>query len=227
MASINSRQIHDRSIHSSSRNVYQKLQARIVPVVSPTTTRVRAARRVQPVTKRHVKRQGVSAARISAALQQLRQTVDQEAANIRQYAAQGSSPQTIASQVQGPLQNILQAANQALQDVKNSEYAPAPSGAFDTPPVTSSICQILLAILQCLKDILTTLQAVMQPSDLHKYLGDIMTQITGVFSQILSAADSIVPGTLKDLAQDGRDLFNSIRFDGFGFGNIMNVVSPS
>lgn len=67
----------------------------------------------------------------------------------------------------------------------------------------------------------------MQPSDLHKYLGDIMTQITGVFSQILSAADSIVPGTLKDLAQDGRDLFNSIRFDGFGFGNIMNVVSPS
>ncbi|KAA1137481.1 hypothetical protein PGTUg99_019726 [Puccinia graminis f. sp. tritici] len=135
-ASVQSRHFHSRDTQSSSDAIYRKLQARIVPVVSPSTTRVRAARAVQPVTKRHGKREANISLRISAALTEFLQIVDNEAAKIQ--ASSSSSPETVASQAQEPLQNILKAAQQALANVKNCEYAPSPSGAYQTPPSSVS-----------------------------------------------------------------------------------------
>ncbi|KAA1071254.1 hypothetical protein PGT21_001184 [Puccinia graminis f. sp. tritici] len=221
-ASVQSRHFHSRDTQSSSDAIYRKLQARIVPVVSPSTTRVRAARAVQPVTKRHGKREANISLRISAALTEFLQIVDSEAAKIQ--ASSSSSPETVASQAQEPLQNILKAAQQALANVKNCEYAPSPSGAYQTPP--SSPCPLLLAIIRSLKKILSSLQAVMSASQAHTNLGEIMTQITGIVAQIISEVDSKLAGAIKDLAEMGRDVLDSIRFDGFGFGGILNVVRP-
>ncbi|OAV89416.1 hypothetical protein PTTG_28700 [Puccinia triticina 1-1 BBBD Race 1] len=223
-APIHSRHSHSHGIRSSNDAIYRKLQARIVPVVSPSTTRVRVARAVQPVAnKRHGKREANISLRISAALNEFLQIVDNEASKIRSFA-QSASPEDIASQAQEPLQNVLKAAQQALANVKNCEYAPAPSGAYQTPP--SSPCPLLLAIIRSLKNILSSLQAVMTASQAHKNLGDIITQITGIVAQIISEVDSKLPGAIKDLAEMGRDVLDSIRFDGFGFGGIMNAVRP-
>ncbi|KAH9453862.1 hypothetical protein MJO29_006827 [Puccinia striiformis f. sp. tritici] len=222
-ASVQSDLVHSRDVHSTKENIYRRLQARIVPVISSSTTKVRAARAVQPVTKRHGKRQANISLRISAALNQFLQVLDSEAAKIRAFA-QGSSPETTATEAQEPLQNILKAAQQALLDVKNCEYAPSPSGSYQTPP--SSPCPLLVAIIQCLKNLLITIQSVMSAAQAHQNLGDIFTQITGVVAQIISEVATKLPGAIQDLAQMGKDVLDSIRYDGYGFGDIMNVVRP-
>lgn len=222
-AAVHSHQFHSRDIHSSNQEIYRKLQARVVPTVTTTTTRVRGARVVQPATKRHGKRQATISTRISAALNQLLQAIDSEASKIR-ASSQSSSPETFTSQAQESLQTILKAAQAALANVKNCEYAPAPSAAYRTPP--SSPCSLLLTILRCLKNILTSLQSVLSSPKAHQTLGDVLTQITGTVAQIISEVNSKLPGTIEDLAQMGKDVLDSIRFDGFGFGNIMNVVRP-
>jgi hypothetical protein len=53
-----------------------------------------------------------------------------------------------------------------------------------------------------------------------------MTQITGTVAQIISEVNSKIPGTMRDLARVGKDVLDSIRFDGFGFGSIMNAARP-
>jgi len=222
-AAVHGNQFHSRDIHSSKQDIYRKLQARIVPAVTTSTTRVRGARAVQPATKRHGKRQANISARISAALNQFLQTMDSEASKIK-ASSQSSSPETFTSQAQESLQNILKAAQAALVNVKNCEYAPAPSAAYQTPP--SSPCPLLLTILRSLKAILTSLQSVLSSPQAHQTLGDILSQITGTVAQIISEVDSKLPDTIKDLAQMGKDVLDSIRFDGFGFGSIMNVVRP-
>jgi hypothetical protein len=93
------------------------------------------------VTKRYGKREANVSLRISAALTEFLQIVDSEASKIQ--ASASSSPETVASQAQEPLQNILKAAQQALANVKNCEYAPSPSGAYQTPP--SSVSNMVLA----------------------------------------------------------------------------------
>ncbi|PLW36099.1 hypothetical protein PCASD_11668 [Puccinia coronata f. sp. avenae] len=217
VASVHSRHHHTRDIHSPKDGIYRKLQARIIPVVSPSTTRV-VARAVEPVSKRHHgKRQANVSARISAALSQFLHIVDSEATKIK--ASSGSS-----SQAQQSLQSILKAAQEALANVKNCESAPAPSGAYHTPP--SSPCPLLLAIIRCLKNILSSLQSMMSASQTHGNFGAIMTQITGTVAQIISEVNSKIPGTMRDLARVGKDVLDSIRFDGFGFGSIMNAARP-
>lgn len=224
LGSIQSRRLESRDLPSSNRNIYRNLQARIVPVVSSSTTRVHPSRKVQPATRILGKRQSTVTSRISAALNTLLQTVDAESTNIKSYASQGSSPDTIFSQVKGPLENILKAAQQALTDVKNCEYAPAPSSGFQSPP--SSPCSLILEIIRCLKNLISSLLSVMDPTYVKGNLGDIFSQITGAVAQIIFEVASKVPGTINDLTQIGSDVLDSIRSIGYGFDDILNVLKP-